>query len=269
MDSFKKLLMVLFVAGAAIALSACASTKMEYAETASIDIYPGPSMQGISRYLPENTIGSRLRGGLSLGMSEKIGLDSVYNKGAWDSVEVDARYKIKYLPVWGSIDKFVKGKLFTMNIGFGIYHGIYASTGFGINTKYFELGVQSFQRFTYESFNYLAYKKQEDESLAEIKDEKNNDKLVFQYGAGAYASLFINKVTLSYNGNVYRPNKSIIINDPIPEISFATPYLFTNNFLVSYWYSDTIEFQLGVTNLLVDFNGGNWSLMAGISLWTF
>ena len=92
---------------------------------------------------------------------------------------------------------------------------------------------------------------------------------MFQYGAGAYASLFIKKVTLSYNGNVYRPNKSIIINDPIPEISFATPYLFTNNFLVSYWYSDTIEFQLGVTNLLVDFNGGNWSIMAGISLWTF
>lgn len=269
MGFLKKLLMILSVTSAAIALSACASTKMEYAESATIDIYPGPSMQGISRLLPENTIGSRLRGGVAIGASEKIGLDSVYNKGDWDSVEVDARYKIKYLPVWGSIDKFVKGKLFTMNIGFGIYHGIYASTGFGINTKYFELGVQSFQRFTYESFNYHAYEKTEDESLEKIEDTNNNDKLVFQYGAGAYASLFIKSVTLSYNGNVYRPNKSIVINDPVPEISFATPYVFTNNFLISYWYSDTIEFQLGITNLLVDFNGGNWSLMAGVSLWTF
>ena len=76
-------------------------------------------------------------------------------------------------------------------------------------------------------------------------------------------------MTLSYNGNIYRPNKSIIIDKPIPEFKFATPYLFTNNFLVSYWYSPTMEFQLGVTNILVDFNGGHWSLTGAISLWSF
>ena len=266
---YNKFLISIFTACAAIALCACSGTRMDYAETATIDAYPGPSMQGINRYLPENTIGSRLHGGVLVGTTKSRHLDSTYNKGDWDSVEVDADYKIKYLPVYGSIDKFVKGKLVTMNIGFGIYHGIYASTGFGINTKYFELGLSSFQRFTYETFNYLAYEEQDDGTFEKLEDTKSGDKLVFQYGAGAYASLFIGKVTLSYNGNIYRPNKSIIINDPIPEPSFATPYLFTNNFIVSYWYSETTEIQLGVTNLLMDFNGGNWSLMAGVSLWSF
>lgn len=253
----------------AIALSACASSKFDYTEAITIDSYPGPSVQGINRYLPENSTGSRLHGGIIVGETEYIDLDNVKNKGDWDSLNIDAKYKIKYLPVYGSIDKFAKGDLFTMHIGFGICHGVYASTGFGINTRFFELGLTSFQRFTYQTFNYLGYEKQDDGTLDTLNDWSNNAKIVMQYGAGAYASLFIGPITLNYNGNIYRPNKSIVFTDPNPEFNFKTPYVFTNNFLISYWYSETTEFQIGLTNMLVDFNGGNWSLTAGISLWSF
>ena len=253
----------------AVALSACASSKFDRTEAITIDANPGPNVQGINRYLPQNTVGSRLHGGAIAGETKYIDLDNVKNKGDWDSVAIDTKYKITYLPVYGSIDKFAKGDLFTMHIGFGICHGVYASTGFGINTRFFELGFTSFQRFTYQTFNYLGYEKQDDGSLDTLEDWTNNAKIVMQYGVGTYASLFIGPVTLSYNGNIYRPNKSIVFTDPNPKFNFATPYLFTNNFLVSYWYSETMEFQIGITNVLIDFNGGNWSLNAGISLWSF
>lgn len=257
------------LAAIAAALSACASSKFDYTETINIDAYPGPNIQGINRYLPENTTGSRLHGGIIAGKTDYIKLENVENRGDWDSLDIDAKYKIIYLPVYGSIDKFAKGDLFTMSLGFGICHGVYASTGVGINTKHFELGLTSFQRFTYQTFNYFGYEKQENGTLDTLEDWTNNAKIVFQYGAGAYASLFLGPVSLSYNGNIYRPNKSIVFTDPNPEFNFATPYLFTNNFLVSYWYSETTEFQIGLTNILIDSNGGNWSLTAGISLWSF
>ena len=250
-------------------LTSCASTKMEYAKEVEMDAYPGPNIQGINRYLKENTVGSRLHGGFIVSKLEHLGVDGVENKDEWDSVDVDSKYRITYLPVYGSIDKFAKGDLFMMNIGFGVYHGIYASTSIGINTKHFELGLSTFQRFTYQVINYLGYERDDEGNLNKLENFDNENRLVFQYGAGAYASLFIGPVTLSYNGNIYRPNKSIIIDKPIPEFKFATPYLFTNNFLVSYWYSPTMEFQLGVTNILVDFNGGHWSLTGAISLWSF
>ncbi|MBR4916974.1 MAG: hypothetical protein IKZ45_07855 [Fibrobacter sp.] len=250
-------------------LTSCSSTKMEYAKQVEMDAYPGPNTQGINRYIKENSVGSRLHGGFIVSKLEHTGVDGVENKDEWDSIDVDSKYRITYLPVYGSIDKFAKGDLLTMSIGFGIYHGIYASSSVGINTKYFELGVSSFQRFTYQIINYLGYAKEDDGTFTTLEDFGNENRLVFQYGAGAYASLFIGNVTLSYNGNIYRPNKSIIIDKPIPQFKFATPYLFTNNFLVSYWYNPTTEFQLGITNILLNFNGGHWSLNAGISLWSF
>ena len=253
----------------AAALSACATSKLDYTEATTIDAFPGPNVQGINRYLPENTAGSRLHGGVIVGKTKYINLNDVENKGDWDSVAIDAKYKIKYLPVYGSIDKYAKGEIFTMHLGFGICHGVYASTALGINTRFLELGLTSFQRFTYQTFNYQGYEEQDDGSFEMLEDWTNNAKIVLQYGAGAYASLFLGPVTLSYNGNVYRPNKSVVFTDPNPEFSFATPYVFTNNFLISYWYSETTEFQIGLTNILMDFNGGNWSLTAGISLWSF
>jgi hypothetical protein len=265
MEFFKKI----FLTGGILMLGACSSTRMNYAESIEMDAFPAPNSQGANRHLPENSTGSRLRGGVIGGFTDRVKLDAVHNTGDRDSLDVDARYKIKYLPIYGSIDKFAKGDLFMMNIGFGIYHGIYASTSVGINTRHFELGLSTFQRFTYQIINYLGYEKDDEGNLNKLENFDNENRLVFQYGAGAYASLFLGPVTLSYNGNIYRPNKSVIIDKPIPQFKFATPYLFTNNFLVSYWYNPTTEFQLGVTNILVDFNGGHWSLNAGISLWSF
>ena len=223
-------------------LTSCASTKMEYAKEVEMDAYPGPNIQGINRYLKENTVGSRLHGGFIVSKLEHLGVGRVENKDEWDSVDVDSKYRITC---------------------------IYASTSVGINTRHFELGLSTFQRFTYQIINYLGYERDDEGNLNKLENFDNENRLVFQYGAGAYASLFLGPVTLSYNGNIYRPNKSVIIDKPIPQFKFATPYLFTNNFLVSYWYNPTTEFQLGVTNILVDFNGGHWSLNAGISLWSF
>lgn len=262
--SFKNLLAIAFTG----LLCSCASTTMEYAKSLEMDAYPGPNVHGINRYLKENTTGSRLRGGVIASKVEHINLHDIENAEEYDSVAIDAKYRVHYLPVYGSIDKFAKGDLLTMSIGFGIYHGIYASTSVGINTRYFELGVLSFQRFTYQAINYSGYEK-EDDTFKLLEDTDLKNRLAFQYGAGAYAGLFIGPVTLAYNGNVYRPNKSIIIDKQTPDFGFSTPILFTNNFSISYWYSPTMEFRLGVTNLLIDFNGGHWSLLGEIALWSF
>ena len=269
---FKESVTRLICCGFAIAIAgmlcSCASTKMEYAKSVEMDAYPGPNLHGINRYLKENTIGSRLSGGLLSSELDHVSLHDVQNPEKYDSVEVSVKYRLNYLPAYGSIDKFAKGDLFLMSIGFGIYHGIYSSTSIGINTRYFELGLQSFQRFTYQTINYSGYEKDGDKfNLIEDTDHKN--RLAFQYGAGAYAGLFIGPVTLAYNGNVYRPNKSIIIDKQTPEFPFSTPFLFTNNFSISYWYSPTTEFRLGLSNVLVDFNGGHWSLLGEVALWSF
>ena len=264
MEFFKKI----FLTGAILMLGACSSTRMNYAESIEMDAYPAPNSQGANRHLPENSTGSRLRGGVIGGFTDRVKLDAVHNTGDRDTLDVDARYKIKYLPIYGSIDKFVKGELFTMNIGFGINHGIYASTGFGINTRFFELGVNSFQRFTYQRLSFLAYEKKSKDEFEKL-EAINDNKLVFQYGVGGFAGLFIGPITLGYNGSVYRPNMSLVINEPNPRFCFKTPFMFTNNFYVSYWYTDLLEFQAGVSNELIDFNGGNWSLNAGVSIWSF
>lgn len=256
------------VATLACLLCSCATSKMEYAKSFEMDAYPGPSVNGINRYLQENTTGSRLRAGFIAGGVEHVNLHDIKNEEEYDSVEIDAKYRIPYLPVFGSIDKFAKGDIATISIGFGIHHGIYASTSVGINTRYFELGLLSFQRFTYQAVNYVGFEKDGDE-FKSLKDTDRKNRLAFQYGAGAYAGLFVGPITLAYNGNVYRPNKSILIDKPTPEFKFSTPYVFTNNFSVSYWYSPTLEIRLGVTNLLIDFNGGHWSLLGEVALWSF
>jgi len=241
---------------------------MEYAKSVEMDAFPGPSIQGMNRYMKENSTGARLHAGGIAGKVEHISLNGAHNKDEYDSVSIDAKYRISYLPVFGSIEKFTKGEILTMSIGFGIYHGIYTSTAIGINTRYFELGLTSFQRFTYQAINYSGFEKEEDK-FNKLEDMDSKDRLAFQYGAGAYAGLFLGNFTLAYNGNIYRPNKSIIIDNPTPEFRFTTPYLFTNNFTISYWYSPTLEFRVGLSNLLIDFNGGHWSFTGEISLWSF
>lgn len=259
---------------ACVTTTAFAAVGMDYASYATIETHSGPSVTGAHRALPQNSIGSRLRGGLLIGKSKRVNIDT-QNGDEWESVNLDVDFRFSYLPVYGAIDKFVKGRILDYHIGFGISNGIYAGTGIGINTRFFELGVTSFQRFTYQTYDYLGFRinNATDENGNKLDDteitESNKDKLVLHVGAGAYGSLFIGPITLSYSGDIYRPQKSISVNDNNVDFPFETPYLFTNHFGISYWYSDTVEFQVGINNMLIDFNGGNWFFTAGIALWSF
>ncbi|SHI88648.1 hypothetical protein [Fibrobacter sp. UWP2] len=255
------------------AASAFAVVELDYTQYATFQAHSSPNVEGANRELPKNSIGSRLRGGALYGPSKRVSINPD-NNGDWDDMEVDADYRFSYLPIYGSIDKFVKSDIFVYQISFGIYNGIYSGTSLGINTKYFELGVTSFQRFTYQNYDYLGYKVAEgkDENgdpLMDIEYKEKKDKLVLHVGVGGYASLFLGSISFNYNGSVYRPHKSITINETNMLFSFDMPILFTNHFGISYKYSDTMDFQIGVTNMLIDFNGGNWSVSAGISLWSF
>lgn len=261
----KSIFKAAFAISIAILFSACAGTKMDYATMVNTDTKPGPNIHGTSKCLPKNSVGSRLSGGIVLSKEKRIKLD-VENESPWDSVKLDARYHTSYLPVYGAIDKFRKGELFTMQVGFGIADGIYAQSGFGINTKYMELGIFSFQRFTYQNFKYVGYEVDGKETNDMIE---NADKLVAQLGAGAFGSIFLGPITLGYNGNIYRPQASFWLKEKRPDFGLGMPYLFTNNFSVSFWATDDVEVYVNTTNLLVDFNGGNWSFAAGVSIWSF
>lgn len=262
----KTLLKTALALSLSLLFTACAGTKMDYASMVNTEMKPGPNIHGPSKCLPKNSVGSRLSGGLVLSKEKRIRVDDVENDAPWDTVNVDAHFHTAYLPVYGAIDKFRKGDMFTMHVGFGIADGIYAQSGFGINAKYMELGVFSFQRFTYQNFKYVGY---------EVDGKKTNDmidnadQLVAQLGAGAYGSLFLGPVTLGYNGNIYRPQASLWIKKKRPDFNLDMPYLFTNNFSVSFWATKDVEVYVNTTNLLLDFNGGNWSFAAGVSLWSF
>ena len=240
--------------------------EMDYATYARIGAFPGAISLGAGMELPKHSKGARLSGGAVFGESKNVHVGGIYNEGDYKSKSVDANYRISHVPLFGSIDKFTKYDWLTINIGCGISDGIFSTSGIGFNMRFFEAGLTSFQRFTYQTNKISAFQVL-DSAIIDISEDKR--KLVFQWGAGAYAGIFLGPIAIGYSGNIYRPVSSIAIDDFNLDYSFTLPYILTNNFTISYWISDKTEFSVGTTNLMVDFNGGNWSLFAEISLWSF
>ena len=151
MEFFKKI----FLTGAILMLGACSSTKMKYAESIEMDAYHAPNSQGANRHLPENSTGSRLRGGVIGGFTDRVKLDAVHNTGDRDTLDVDARYKIKYLPIYGSIDKFVKGKLNHTNSAINNFLTSGNDSCRLLTTKHYSCNFRSICKIIDTSLNHL------------------------------------------------------------------------------------------------------------------
>lgn len=258
-------------------LAACSlltGCVVDYAHVTKVnmEVTPAPEMRGASGYMKSGQSENRFTGSVNIGAKEDVelkgiknpigsGCDSKCRKSIEHRVDddVEATYSIGYPYVTGSYERLNKSGSFLWSWGLGINRGWYGLLTAGFNTKYFEIGVSDEVWLEFRDFRYSA--EYYDDLFASGED---GGFMMLQNVVGAYASVYLDNVSLNYSISAYRPSPSY--SDTNVQADFDLPYVLTEYITVGYRFTKTMEARLGVVNLFGEFPGWHWSGFGSFSI---
>ena len=258
-------------------LAACSlltGCVVDYAHVTKVnmEVTPAPEMRGASGYMKSGQSDFRLSGSVNVGETEEekikglknpigSGCDSKCRKSIENKVsdDVEATYTTGYPYLAGSFEHLNKNGIFLWSWGVSVNRGTSGFLTLGLNTKHFEFGISDAVWWVFRDFEYSA--EYYDDLFARGED---NSFMTLQNVLGAYASVYLDKVSLNYSISAYRPTPSY--SDTNLQADFDLPYVLTEYITVGYRFSKTMEARLGVVNLFGEFPGWHWSGFGSFSI---
>lgn len=184
--------------------------------------------------------------------------------------KVDIYYNFKSFPVALYVESLRKNKNRLLVYGFGLDPMPYVTAAIGLNSRYGEVGINTYIGTDYSKTDYAfraIYTYQTigfggDTYVNSFDGIYNEYQFSFRGGAGAYASLFLGPVALTYAPmfNVpwlwtkdlkTRESDGILLEHVSREsdfdITFEFPLYLSNYFGVTYNFKKRVQFSLGLT----------------------
>ena len=238
----------------------------------NMEVVPAPEMRGASGYMESNQSKIRFSGSVNIGDDEEVkikGLKNPLGPGCDSkcrsemenrvSEDVDATYSIVYPYVESSFESLHKNGNFLWSLGLGISRGAYGFFTVGFNTKHFEIGLADELWWVFRDFEYSV----------EYYDDlfvsgSSRTGMALRNVFGGYASVYLDKVSLNYSINAYRPSPTY--SDSDAHADFDLPYVLTEYISVGYRFTKTVEARVGAVNMFGEFPGWHWSGFGSVSI---
>lgn len=276
-----------FLLAASLFLAACTvDGRYGHVEGVRVDIPASPEIHGAGHFQEPNTRRWRAAANVHLGKEERANVDGIENPlGDCSDIEhcrgnaqievyekVDAEYRTVYPIVSASIERLYKGDLLLWSWGAGINRGIYGFGTFGVNARNFELGVslgiwmmthgQSYSGSYYQCvrWDWESEYQLERSGFGEIDRSVLDASFLY----GLHAAAYFGQFSLMASAEIYRPN--LYVSDKDIHADFMLPYVITEFFEVGYLLNENWELYAGLSNILGDFEGWHFSLLAGVRL---
>lgn len=248
----------LILAFVALILSGCVGRTMNVLQ-GDFDVASAPAIRGAEYNMEPNSSKRRARLEVRDFRDKKTGLSDVWNNHSQDEylpkVRADINYVYTLFPIAFDFEWLYKKERLYTSFGFGLDPMPYGKTSLGANGSVGEVGISLFVGFdvnqaSYESENYyngLIFIGPWDDPKDTV--EWTDDRyFTFRVGAGAYASLFLGPIALTYAPSVTLPWFMKTYFGPAEyETSLWFPSFFSHYLGVTYTYHEKIQASAGVS----------------------
>ena len=264
-----------------LSLDGCASAHYEQVNRVSMEIPAGPEVRGAGFNQESKTGHFRISGNVHLGESEKIDIKGITSKtGDCSEMEkclerdftidnhVEATYKTIFPIVTGSLEYLYKYKMMLWSVGGAINDGAFAFTSGGINTDFFEAGVNigiwgHYRKFEYSGIDYHCYSDWGDNRYLSESPFGDSNNFGISAVYGLYAGVYYDNLFLNYSVNPYKPHTRY--NTSEINADFELPWVITEYLTAGYRFDKHWELRIGAVNIFGDFEGWHWSMISGVS----
>ena len=220
-------------------------------EKADFDIMPPPGVNGVGRYLEQDSL-TRFLAGVSYGPSRRF---SGNIKG--DTIDFPMEYALNSFGIFGDVRMVYNESHNSAGLGFGLYPYPYLYGFVSMDYEKIEIGVYALTSVSVERVDYAGMAVDAprtyrdymmgdyDPEYTQVTDEYN---VHGNGGAGLFINVFVGDFTASYVPSVY------------------LPWLYFDGFDNKKGYESSVWFPLLVMQeFRIDYNYSQWSLGAGIT----
>lgn len=265
-----------------VLLCGCGTYKMSVNQ-GSFDTSVPPTVRGAEFEMPSNSSASRL----TLGVQEyarkttklskvKNGASIVCYKTHCSDIDeyseilpptvADISYVFTSFPVTFEYEHLQKGEIRYISYGVGLDPMPYGEAAVGLNFRFGEMGLSSYfgldfgkTKYNYDNISYTpCFITCGDDIDHDENTDYNSWQFHFRGGIGAYMSLFLGNIALTYSPQLNSPwlwktdlnTKDYWGDDGTDyDISFDFPKVISNYFGVSYDFHKYVQYSMGVTVL--------------------
>lgn len=260
-----------------------------HVEAFDMEVAAAHEVRGASGYLEPHKSTMRLSANVRPGSKKKENLSGIVNKvgdckdivnckgfnRAAINEDVDGVYTINFPIVTGSFDFILKMENMLWGINVGIDNGGNGNFLFGFNSEHFEIGLAlglwvHARNFEYSGteYNCVKYAWSSKEELVSGSFNKASDmEMLFTYGA--FASAYIDPVSINYSINIYRPHPSYSNDWDGDKLNadFDYPLVVTQYITLGVRLNKYIELRLGAINMFGGFSESYWAFNGGFGFY--
>lgn len=294
----------------ALAMLCGCSTSSTYTRINAfeLEVPSAPDMHGVNGYMNPGESNWRISGDVNIHKEEGLhrggyGVNSTSCKlGSCDRIHLPQEKvhdnfvrknmdyfsgDIEYLTKSGSsrdaIDQNAGGMF---SFGIAYRQGALIHAGFGINTRYFEVGATlglwgQYRHLTYRATkyscyrdvfpaNFYAYQDDEDKEIYEEHYTDYDDATTIVGTYGGYLSAYYGPMFLTFSASIYTPVMTLTTSDSyygFRNMEEDMPKVITEYFTFGYRISKMVEVHAGASNMLGEFEGWHWGATGGVSLY--
>lgn len=282
--------------GLLLGLAGCGDSYKMSVDKGTFDVSLPPTIRGAEFNMREHSSATRVTASVREPSEKSSHLSRVFNgaavvcegerhcpdgKDAYFSNPYDERrrlfpskadiyYNFKSFPVSLSIEALMKSENRLLVYGFSLDPMPYITVATGLNGRFGEVGINTYLGLDYSKtdysfraiYTYETYGFGGDSYVSSFDGDYNEYQLSFRGGAGAYASLFLGPVALTYAPMFNSPwlwttdlktreSDGLVLEHVSKEsdfdISFKFPSYFSNYFGLTYNTHSGLQYSLGLT----------------------